>query len=123
MSRCLITRRLRNIQPQSRAIQINLILAPLQHLRNISRVCKFSETHVAAALLDGVTDQLCGAGFSLCAHDNSLFLLSRFIDYEGGALGFLLRYLFCFDGSGEFRGEGEMLSLGLDGDGGLMGNG
>jgi hypothetical protein len=61
------------------------------------------------ALLDGVSDQLCGTGLSLSAHDNGLFLLSRFIDDEGGALGFLLRYLFCFDGRGEFGGEGEML--------------
>jgi hypothetical protein len=46
----------------------------------------------------------------LRAHDNGLFLLSRFIDDEGSTLGFLLRYLFCFDGCGEFGGEGEMLT-------------
>jgi len=54
-----------------------------------------------------------------------LFLLTGFVDNEGGALGFLLGDLLGFDGGGEFGGEGEML-VGLLvrwtwGDGGFWG--
>jgi hypothetical protein len=38
-----------------------------------------------------------------------LFLLAGFVDDESGALGFLLRYLFGFYGSGELGREGQML--------------
>lgn len=38
-----------------------------------------------------------------------MLLLARFIDDEGGTLGFLLGDLLGFDGGGEFGGEGEVL--------------
>jgi hypothetical protein len=38
-----------------------------------------------------------------------LLFLSRFVDDEGGALGFLLSDLLGFDGGGELGGEREVL--------------
>lgn len=106
---CLITSRVAHIQAQSSAVQIHLILAPLQDLRNGPRVLELPEIDVTPALLDSFADELCRASFTLCADDRGLFLLAGFVDDEGGALGFLLRYLLGFDGGGEFRGEGEVL--------------
>lgn len=67
------------------------------------------EIHVAPALLDGVANQLGRACFTLCPYYGGLFLLTGFVDDEGGALGFLLGDLLGFDGGGEFGGEGEVL--------------
>ena len=109
--RFLILISLRNIQPQPIRIQIQLILPAriLQDSCNIPRVFNPPQIDVASALLDGVTYEFGGAGFTLCAHDRGLFFLAGFVDDEGGALGFLLGYLFGFDGGGEFGGEGEVL--------------
>lgn len=109
--RFLILIRLRNIQTQPIRIQIQLILSAgfLEYLRNIPRVLNPPQVDVASALLDSVTDEFRGAGFTLGADDGGLFLLAGFVDDEGGALGFLLGYLLGFDCGGEFGGEGEVL--------------
>ena len=109
--RFLLLIRLRNIQPQPISIQIQLILPAriLQNRRNIPRVFNPPQIDVASALLDGVADEFGGAGFTLGADDCGLFFLAGFVDDEGGALGFLVGYLFGFDGGGEFGGEGEVL--------------
>jgi hypothetical protein len=49
----------------------------------------------------------------LGADYRGLFFLAGFVDDEGGALGFLLGYLFGFYGGCEFGGEGEVLGGGL----------
>lgn len=102
---------LRNIQPQPIGVQIQLVLPSglLQDRCNIPRVLDPSEIDVAATLLDGVTDEFGGAGFSLGAHDRGLFFLAGFVDDEGGTLSFLLRDLFCLDSGGKFGREGEVL--------------
>lgn len=95
---------LRNIQTQAFRVQVQLILPTtlLQNLRNRSGVLNSLQVDIGARLLDGVSDQFGGSCFSLGADDHGLFLLSGFVDYEGGALGFLLGYLFGFDGGCEF---------------------
>lgn len=105
----LIALCLRNIQAQAIRVQVDLVGRVLQNLRNVARVLKLPEINVRAALLDGVTNEFGGAGFTLGADDGGLFLLAGFVDDEGGALGFLLRDLLGFDGGGEFGGEGEVL--------------
>lgn len=109
--RFLILIRLGNIQPQPIRIQIQFILPPrlLQYLRNIPRILDPPQIDIAPALLYGVTNEFCGTGFTLGAHDGGLFFLTGFVDDEGGALGFLLGDLFGFDCGGEFGGEGEVL--------------
>ena len=113
--RFLILISLRNIQPQSISIKIQLILPTrlLKNRRNIPCVLDSSEIYITPALLDGVTDELCGAGFTLGADDGGLFFLAGFIDNEGGPLGFLLCYLFGFYCGGKFGGEGEVLGVDL----------
>jgi len=109
--RLLVLIRFGNIQPQPVRIQVQLILPTslLQDGRNIPRVFNSPQVHVAPALLDGVTNQLCRTCFTLGSHDGGLLFLTGFIDNEGGALGFLLGYLFGFNRGGEFGGEGEVL--------------
>lgn len=105
----LIALRLRNIQTQAIRVQVHLIARVLQNLRNVSCVLELPQINIRAALLDSVTDEFGGAGFTLSANNGGLFLLAGFIDDEGGALGFLLGDLLGFDGGGKFGGEGEVL--------------
>lgn len=77
----------------------------LQNRRDILCILELSQVNVTSALLDGLTNQLCGTGLTLGADDSGLLFLAGFVDYEGGALGFLLRDLLGFDGGGEFGGE------------------
>ena len=104
---------LTNIQPQPIRIQIHLIRPTLQNTRDILRVLKLAQIDVGAGLLDGVANELGGARFTLRPHDAGLLFLARFVDDEGGALGFLLRYLFRFNCCCEFGGEGEVLDVRL----------
>ena len=113
LSRLLLLISLRNIQPQPIRIQIQLIPSTriLQNTRNLSGIFDPPQIHIAAALLDGVTDQLGRASLTLGAHHSGLFFLAGFVDDEGGALGFLLGDLLGFHGGGEFGGEGEVLEM------------
>ncbi len=110
--RFLIFIRLRDIQPQPIRIQIQLILPAsfLKYLCNIPRILDSPKIHVTPALLDRITNKLCGAGFTLSADNGSLLFLAGFVDDERGALSFLLSYLFGFDCCGEFGREGEVLN-------------
>ena len=103
--------RLRNVEPQSIRIQIQFILPSrfLKDLSNVPRILNPPEIHVASALLDGVTNQFCGTGFTLGADDGGLFFLTGFVDDEGCALSFLLGDLLGFNCGGELGGEGEVL--------------
>lgn len=101
---------LRNIQPQALRVQVDLVIALLQNRSNVPGILKLSQVNVAAALLDRVSDQFGGTGFTLGADHGRLFLLAGFVDDEGGALGFLLGYLFRFHCGRELGGECEMLS-------------
>jgi hypothetical protein len=109
--RFLLLIRLRDIQPQTVRIQIQFILPTsfLQYLSDIPRILDPSKIHVTSALLDGVTNEFRGAGFTLGANDGGLLFLAGFVDNESGALGFLLSYLFGFDCGGEFGREGKVL--------------
>jgi len=105
----LITSSLGDIQSQPLSVKVDLVVTILENASDAPCVFEFSEIDVAATLLDGVSDQLGGAGLTLGAHDRGLLLLSGLVDDEGGALGVLLGDLLCFDGGGELGGEGEML--------------
>jgi len=105
----LLTRPRIDIQPKHIRIQEYLIPAVLQNTCNVLCVLKFSQVNVTSALLDGLTNQLCGTSLTLGADNGGLLFLAGFVDHEGGALGFLLCDLLGFDGGGEFGGEGEML--------------
>jgi hypothetical protein len=97
---------LANVQTKALAVQVDLIAARLQDLCNIPRVLKLPQVDVTPALLDGVTNQLSGAGLTLGADDGGLLLLAGFVDDEGGALGFLLGDLLGFNCGCELGGEG-----------------
>jgi hypothetical protein len=98
-----IARSLANIQTQPIRIQIHLILRALKDLRNIPCVLKLPEINIRTGLLNGITNKLGRACFTLCADYHSLLLLTGFIDNEGCALGFLLRDLLSFDCGGKLR--------------------
>ena len=85
----------------------------LQNTRDILGILKLPQVNVTSALLDGLTNQLCGTSLTLGTDDGGLLFLTGFVDHEGGALGFLLGDLLGFDGGGEFGGECEMLKGGL----------
>ena len=102
--RFLLLISLRNIQPQPISIKIQFVLPAslLQDRRNIPCILNPSKVDITSALLDCVSDEFGGAGFTLGADDGGLFFLAGFVDDEGGALGFLLGYLFGFYGGCEF---------------------
>jgi hypothetical protein len=102
-----------DVQAQTLGVKVKLVPATsfLQDLRNISGVLDASELHVTLALLDGVTDKLGGASFTLSSDDGGLFLLAGLVDEESGSLGILLGHLFGFDGSGELGGECKVLVI------------
>lgn len=100
-----------DIQAQALSVKVQLVLARfLKDLSNVASVFDATKFDVTLALLDGVTNELGGSGFTLGANDCRLLLLSGLVDHESGSLGVLLGHLLGFDGSGEFRGESEVLS-------------
>jgi hypothetical protein len=105
----LVARRLADVQTEAIRVEVDLVGALLQDLGDVAGVLELAQVDVGARLLDGVTDELGGAGLTLCADDGGLLLLAGLVDDEGGALGFLLGDLLGFYGGGEFGGEGEVL--------------
>jgi hypothetical protein len=105
----LVARRLADVQTEAIRVEVDLVGALLQDLGDVAGVLELAQVDVGTRLLDGVTDELGGAGLTLCAHDGGLLLLAGLVDDEGGALGFLLGDLLGFYGGGEFGGEGEVL--------------
>lgn len=107
----LILIALHHIKPQTLGIQIQLIPSTsfLQNLRNSSCVLDSLQVNVRSGLLNGVTNQLRRAGFSLRANHHGLLFLACFIHDECCSLSFLLGDLLGFDGGGKFRREGKVL--------------
>lgn len=97
------------VKAKAFSVEVDLVVALLKDLGNVPCILKLTQVDVAAALLDGISDQLGRSCLTLRPHDRGLLLLPRLVDNEGGALGLLLRYLLGFDCGGEFGGEGEML--------------
>ena len=107
----LVRRGLADVQTKTLAVKVDLIAALLQDLCDIPCVLKLPEVDVTPALLDGVTNQLGGAGLTLGANDGSLLLLTGLVNDESGTLGLLLCDLLGFYGGGELGREGEVLSM------------
>lgn len=114
-SRGLVVAALSDVEAETLGVEVDLVVALLEDGSNVPGVLKLPQLDVAAALLDGVTDQLGGTGLTLCAHDAGLLLLSGLVDNKGGALGFLLGYLLCFHGGGELGREGKVLDENVSG--------
>lgn len=106
----LVAITLTDIQPQAFSVKVYLVITLLQHTRHILCILKLSQIDVAARFLDCVTDQFCTARFSLSADYRGLLFLTSLVDYECGALRFLLRDLFRFDCCCEFWRKGEVLT-------------
>jgi hypothetical protein len=100
-----------DVETQTVGVEVDLVVALLEDLSNGLCVVELAQVDVRAALLDGVTDELGGAGLTLGADDHGLLLLPGLVDDEGGALGVLLGDLLGFDCGGEFGGEGEVLRV------------
>lgn len=107
----LVRRGLADVQTKTLAVKVDLIAALLQDLCDIPCVLKLPEVDITPALLDGVTNQLGGAGLTLGANDGSLLLLTGLVNDESGTLGLLLSDLLGFYGGGELGREGEVLSM------------
>jgi hypothetical protein len=102
---------LADIQTETPAVKVDLVCALLQNLCNVPCVLELPEINVTPALLDGVTNQLGGAGLTLGANDGGLLLLAGFVDNESSTLGLLLCDLLGFDCGGKLGGEGEVLRM------------
>lgn len=102
---------LHNIQAQPIGVKEKFIPATvlLEDCRYAAGSLDLLEFNVGLGLLNGVTNELSRAGFSLGSDNHGLFLLTGFVDDEGGALGFLLGNLFGFHSRGELRREGQVL--------------
>jgi hypothetical protein len=98
-----------DVKAKTLGIEVDLVVALLQDGGDVSGVLEFTQLNVTAALLDSVTNQLGGTGFTLGANDHGLLLLAGLVDNEGGTLGFLLGDLLGFDCGGELGREGEVL--------------
>jgi hypothetical protein len=100
---------LSNIQTQAVGIKVHFVAATLQDTGYVLCVLELSEIDVRAALLDGITNKFRRACLTLSAYNRGLFLLSRFVDDECSALGFLLSDLFGLDRRCKLGREGEVL--------------
>jgi len=105
----LVLARLGDVESETLGVEVDLVVALFEDGGNVAGILKLAQLNVTPALLDGVTDELGGAGLTLCAHNGGLLLLAGLVDDKGGALGFLLGDLLCFDGGGEFGGESKVL--------------
>lgn len=105
-----------DVKAKTLGIEVDLVVALLQDGGDVSGVLELAQLNVTAALLDGVTNQLGGAGLTLGANDHGLLLLAGLVDDEGSTLGFLLGDLLGFDCGGELGREGEVLGNVLAGE-------
>jgi hypothetical protein len=105
-----------DVKAKTLGIEVDLVVALLQDGGDVSGILELTQLNVTAALLDGVTDQFGGTGFTLGADDHGLLLLAGLVDDEGGTLGFLLGDLLGFDCGGELGREGKVLGKVLAGD-------
>jgi len=97
-----------DVETKTLSIEVDLVVTLLQDGGDISGILEFTQLNVTAALLDGVTNEFGGTGFTLGANDHGLLLLAGLVDDEGGTLGFLLGDLLGFDCGGELGREGEV---------------
>lgn len=105
----LIRCRLADIQTETLAVQVDLIIGLLQDLRNVPGVLKLPQIDIRPALLDGVSNQLSRACLTLSTDDCSLLLLAGLVDDKCSALCFLLGDLLSFDSGSEFWRKGKVL--------------
>jgi hypothetical protein len=92
-----------DVQAKTLGVEVNLVVTLLKDLCDRLGVVKLTQVDVGSALLDGVTNQLGGAGFTLGSDNHGLLLLPGLVDDEGSTLCVLLSDLFGLDGGGEFR--------------------
>jgi hypothetical protein len=104
-----------DVKTKTLGIEVDLVVALLQNGSDVSGILEFTQLNVTAALLDGVTNEFGGTGFTLSADDHGLLLLAGLVDDEGGTLSFLLGDLLGFDCGGELGREGEVLGNRLAG--------
>lgn len=105
----LVVVALGNVQTKTLGVEVDLVVALLENGGDVAGVLELPQVDVAAALLDGITDELGRTCLTLSAHDGGLLLLSGLVDNESGALGFLLCDLLGFNSGSELGREGEVL--------------
>lgn len=105
----LVTLRLTDVKSQASGVQVDLIAALLENLRDVACILEFSQINIGPALLDSITNQLCRTSLTLGSDDGGLLLLAGLVDNEGSALGLLLGDLLGFDSRSEFGREGKVL--------------
>jgi hypothetical protein len=98
-----------DVKTKTLGIEVDLVVALLQNGGDVSGILEFTKLNVTAALLDGVTNEFSGTGFTLGADNHGLLLLAGLVNDEGGTLGFLLGDLLGFNCGGELGREGEVL--------------
>src|ERR1700744_3303907 len=73
-----------DVKPTTLRVKIPLVLPTsfLHERGNIAGMLNLAELDVTPALLDGVSYQFCRSGFTLCANDCCLLLLSCPVDQK-----------------------------------------
>jgi hypothetical protein len=100
-----------DVETKTLGIEVDLVVTLLEDAGNGPGVVEFTQVNVRPALLDGITDQLCGASLTLSSDHHGLLFLPGLVNDEGGTLGVLLSDLLGFDGGGELRREGKVLCI------------
>jgi hypothetical protein len=98
-----------DVKAKTLGIEVDLVVALLQDGGDVSGILEFTKLDVSAALLDGVTNEFGGTGFTLGADDHGLLLLAGLVNDESSTLCFLLSDLLGLDCGGELGREGEVL--------------
>lgn len=100
-----------DIEAQSLAVKVELVLATalVDDLSDVTGIFDLAELDVTLALLDGVTNELGGAGLTLCADNEGLLLLAGLVDHECSTLSVLLCDLLGLNCGCELGGEGQVL--------------
>jgi hypothetical protein len=100
-----------NVETKTLGVEVDLVVTLLENAGNGPGVVELTQVNVRPALLDGITDQLCGSSLTLSSDDHGLLFLPGLVNDEGGTLGVLLSNLLGFDGSGELGREGKVLCI------------
>ena len=87
----------RTVEQERVGVEHELVARVCDERRNLPRRLELAELQEALVLLDGLSDELGGAGLSLGLDDDALLLLERLVDEVRRALGRLLRDLLRLD--------------------------
>jgi hypothetical protein len=100
-----------DVETKTLSVEVDLVVTLLEDTGNSLGVVELTQINVRPALLDGITDQLCGASLTLSSDHHGLLFLPGLVNDEGGTLGVLLSNLLGFDSGSELGRESKVLYI------------